>query len=113
MRIQKPKQRPLLVILIRRAVCFFLCICALAMLLYVVGNFQGFMDSTQAILLRISTAMGIFLVLCCIYGILLDVWMLFHKEFVYAGGIPLYLVLGVFGAVMAAVAQFILVIGNR
>ena len=113
MKIQRPKQKPLLVILVKRAVFFFLCICALAMLLYVLGNFQGFMDSTLAILLRITIAMGIFLALGCIYGVLLAVWMFFREEFGYAGSIPLYLALGVSGAAMAAAAQFILVIGNR
>jgi hypothetical protein len=113
MRIQRPKQKPLLVILVKRVVFFFLCLCALAMLLYVLGNFQGFMDSTQTILLRISIATGILLGLGCIYGILLSAWMLFHKELSYAGSILLYLALGVFGAAMAVAAQFILVIGNR
>lgn len=106
------KRPPLIILLVKRIVFFFFTICVFASTLYFLGNFQGFLDQTQRFLLKTSVTSGICLVLGSVSGIILDLWMLLRKKLRYLSGIFLYILLGVFGAAAALLAQLILVVAN-
>lgn len=79
------------------------------------------MDTTQSNLLRLSVIFGLFLGVGSLYGIILDCILLVQgvnsarETRRYAGDIGAYIVIGLLGFAMAAVAAFILVLaeGNR
>ena len=63
----------LLYILINRTVIFLFVICLLTLSLYAAGTIQGFVDSTQLFLLKLYEAIGIFLMVTSLFGIVLDI----------------------------------------
>jgi hypothetical protein len=100
--------RRILPILVSRAVFFFFLMCFLTVFLYAIGTVQGFMDSTQIMLLKIAAPLGLFLAAGAVYGIVLDFILFFGlKKIRFLGGAGLYLVMGIFGAVTALGAFFI------
>jgi hypothetical protein len=112
----QPEKKPVIAILVKRAILFFFFLCALTVFLYGIGTSQEFMDRTQLMLLRLSVVFGLSLAVGSIYGIALNVWLVFHDhKYRFFGGAGLYIVLGLFGAVIATLASFIIVAsgGNR
>jgi hypothetical protein len=106
----RPEKKPIIVILVKRAVLFFFFLCALTVFLYGIGTAQEFMDRTQLMLLRLSVIFGLSLGVGSIYGIALNFWLGFHgRKFRFFGEAGLYTVLGIFGAVIATLAAFIIV----
>jgi hypothetical protein len=106
----RPLKKPFIVILVKRAVLFFFFLCVLVVYLYGIGTVQEFMDRTQLLLLRLSVILGLSLGVGSIYGIILNVWFgLLHIKYRFFGGIGIYLVFGIFGAVIATLAAFIMV----
>ena len=99
----------LLPILVNRTVIFLFLMCLLTMFLYVVGTIQGFIDSTQLVLLKLCVVLGIFLAVTSVYGAALNLWRLFNvKKARYlfrAGG---YMLLVIFGAAAVLAAKFII-----
>ena len=100
----------LLPILINRTVIFFFLMCLLTLFLYLVGSAQEFIDSTQLLLLRIYSILGIFLAFTSASGVILDLWRFIRtKKIRYlfrAGGYVFLVVFGIFTVivVMAIVA---------
>jgi hypothetical protein len=106
----RPEEKPIIAILVKRAILFFLFLCALTAFLYGIGTAQEFMDRTQLMLLRLSVVFGLSLAVGSIYGIALNCWLVFHnRNYRFFTGAGLYMVLGIFGAAMATVAAFIIV----
>ena len=62
----------LLPILINRTVLFFFLMSLFTMFFYLAGTTQGFIDSTQFLLLRLYTILGIFLAFTSASGVILD-----------------------------------------
>jgi len=102
-------------ILVNRTVLFFFLMCLLALFLYLAGTFQGFIDSTQINLLKVYSALGIFLALTSVSGVIMDLGRMIQTGKVgyllRAGG---YLLLVIFSAatVLAAVAIIAISGGN-
>jgi hypothetical protein len=112
----RPEKKPVIAILVKRAILFFFFLCALTVFLYGIGTVQEFMDRTQLMLLGLSVLFGLSLAVGSIYGIALNFWLIFHnRRYRFFGGAGLYIVLGLFGAAIAALAAFIIVAsgGNR
>jgi hypothetical protein len=108
--ISKPEGKPLLVLLVKRAVLFLFALCLLAIFLYSVGTVQEFLDATQIGLLRSTSGLGLLLAIGAAYGIALDVSaarILKTPRFLLGAGA--YFVLSLFGILIAAIASFILV----
>ncbi|MDR2419584.1 MAG: hypothetical protein LBD79_11115 [Treponema sp.] len=111
-------KKPIIALLVKRTVSFFFAICILSFFLYGIGIVQGFMDTTQSNLLRLSVIFGLFLGVGALYGIVLDCVLLVqgtnsaHGIKHYAGDIGAYIVVGLFGFALAAVAAFILVVAE-
>ncbi|MDR2759762.1 MAG: hypothetical protein LBB78_10335 [Spirochaetaceae bacterium] len=113
MGISRPKKKPILAILVKRTVFFFFTMCIFTVFLYGIGTIQGFMDTTQQIMLRLAIIMGFSLAVGSIYGILLDLWFIFLQgKYRFFWGIGGYIGMGVFGAVIAALATFIVAISG-
>jgi hypothetical protein len=108
--------KPIITLLVKRTVSFFFAICILSFFLYGIGTVQGFMDTTQSNLLRLSVIFGLFIGIGALYGVILDCVLLIHwansarDTRAYAGGIGVYIIVGLLGFAMAAVAAFILVV---
>ncbi|MDR0722403.1 MAG: hypothetical protein LBF75_06360 [Treponema sp.] len=107
-----PEKKPIILILVKRTVLFFFGICLLSLFLYAIGTIQGFMERTQFMLLRITVMVGLFIGVGSMYGISLDLWLIFHKKFRYLSGMGGYFCLGIFGIIIAGLASFILVLAE-
>ncbi|MDR0784346.1 MAG: hypothetical protein LBE74_00475 [Treponema sp.] len=105
--LKKSVKKPLVAILVERASFFFLIMSLLAAGLYILGNFNGFTDGTQRLLLRVISATGICLFLFGAVGLILDLFMIFRVKLTYAGGFVLYAIVGGIGAVITVAAIFI------
>jgi hypothetical protein len=106
----QPKDKPIIAILVKRAILFVLFLCVLTMFLYGIGTVQEFMDRTQLMLLRLSVIFGLSLAVGSIYGIALNCWLVFHnRNYRFFTGAGLYIVFGLFGALIATLAAFIIV----
>jgi hypothetical protein len=106
----RPEKKPVIAILVKRAVLFFFFLCALTAFLYGIGTAQEFMDRTQLLLLRLSLVFGLSLGAGSAYGILLNCWLVLHgRSGRFFAGAGMYLALGVFGALIATAAAFIIV----
>jgi hypothetical protein len=104
------EKKPVIAILIKRAILFFFFLCALTAFLYGIGTAQEFMDRTQLLLLRLSIVFGLSLAAGSLYGIALNCWFVFHdRKRRFVAGAGLYLLLGLFGAAIATLAAFIIV----
>jgi hypothetical protein len=122
MRISRPEKKTVIEILVKRTVTFFFGMCLLTILLYGIGTAQGFMDITQLLLLRLTVVLGLFLGVGSVYGIILALWLAWKGvrkgaqkgalgglRFRHIGGIGGYLLLGLFGMLVALMGAFILV----
>ena len=112
----RPEKKPVIVILVKRAILFFFFLCALTVFLYGIGTAQEFMDRTQLLLLRLAVVFGLSLAVGSRYGIALNCWLVFHhRKRRFFTGAGAYMLLGLFGVAMAAMAAFIIVAagGNR
>jgi hypothetical protein len=108
MKISRSGKKPILAILVKRTALFFFVMCLLTVFIYGIGTVQEFMDITQLFLLRLSALLGIFLAVASFYGIILDFWLaLYNRKFRYAGGAGAYMLLGIFGALIAGFSVFI------
>jgi hypothetical protein len=122
--------KPIIAFLVKRTVFFFFAICILTFLLYGIGTGQGFMDTTQFELLRLSIIFGLFLGVGSLYGIILNCVLFIRATGAarhgvrgsvrvsgarFAGGMGAYILMGLTGFVVAAAAAFILVAaeGNK
>jgi hypothetical protein len=109
MKISRPKKKPIIVILVKRTVFFFLTMCFLTLFLYGIGTAQEFMDITQLLLLHLAMLLGIFLAAASVYGMILDFWLVFHnRKFRYLYGAGAYLFLGLFGVLITVLTAFIM-----
>jgi TRAP-type C4-dicarboxylate transport system permease small subunit len=87
--------------------------CLLTLLAYAAGTSQGFMDSTQLALLRLSAALGIFLAVSSIFGIALDLLRFFmYRNARYLLRAGIYLLLVLFGVITLLVAMSIITLSN-
>ncbi|AEF81964.1 hypothetical protein TREAZ_0350 [Leadbettera azotonutricia ZAS-9] len=105
----RPFKYQFLTILTCRVVIFFFSMCLITLFLYAIGTAQGFMDSTQLVLLRIAAVLGLLLLIGALYGFALDLILYIRNRWLrFLGGGGIYLVLGAFGFAAAAVAFFII-----
>jgi hypothetical protein len=88
---------------------FFFMMGAITVLLYAAGTVQGFMDSTQLLLLRLAAAWGALLAAASGYGMVLDAVLFVRgRKLRSLGGFLVYLLLGVAGVAVMAAALFII-----
>jgi hypothetical protein len=103
----------ILPLLVSRTVIFFSVMCLLTLLVYAAGTIQGFMDSTQLALLRLSTVLGFFLAVSSIFGIAVNLVRFFiyrnARYFLRAG---IYLPLVLFGVITLLIAMSIITLSN-
>jgi hypothetical protein len=122
--------RKIFPLFISRGVFFFLLMCLLTVFLYFAGTVQGFMDSTQMMLLRLAAALGFFLAAGSVYGLVMEFALFFWRETAsgFRGGSSrgaqilriakalgrgmLYLITGAFGAAIALGALFIVTLSQ-
>jgi cation transporter-like permease len=86
--------------------------CFLALLLYILGNIQNFMDKTERMLLNITVTAGICLTFSSVAGIFFTLLMFFSGKFRYIGGIIAYTLLLLFGITAAVFSSSILMLAN-
>jgi hypothetical protein len=113
MRFTRPEKKTLVSILIKRGAVFLAVLLLLTVFLYIIGTIQGFTDQTQLLLLDFSLMGGLSLAAASIYGLISSLWLILRgpnrRPFFWAGA---YIVLGVFGMVITALAAFILVLAE-
>jgi nitrate/nitrite transporter NarK len=109
----RPEKKPIIAILVKRTVFFFFILCVLTVFLYGIGTAQEFMDITQMFLLRVSVVLGLFQAVGSIYGLLLDLWFIFHdRKYRFLKDALMYSVLGILGVFVAAAGTFIVVVSG-
>ena len=87
--------------------------CLLAAFLYVLGTNQGFMDTTQLLLLRMTVISGILLVVSSVFGFFIDLAYLFGKKKIrYLASVFFYCISGIIGGCAALSAFFIIVVST-
>jgi len=92
---------------------FFFFMSLFSAFLYGVGVYQGFMDPTQLMLLRISVFSGLVLGILSLYGVVMGIWFLLRgRGLRHLAGIALYLVAGIFGVLTAVAAIFIITLAG-
>jgi hypothetical protein len=106
----RPEKKPVIVILVKRAILFFFFLCVLTAFLYGIGTAQEFMDRTQLMLLRLAVVLGLSLAVSSLYGIALNFWLAVHdRKYRFFTGAGMYILLGLFGTLVATLAAFITV----
>ncbi|MDR2093938.1 MAG: hypothetical protein LBP76_00265 [Treponema sp.] len=107
------KKKPLIAVLVKRTVFFFFVMCILSIFLYGIGTDQDFTDISLLLLLRIAVIMGLFLGVGSIYGLALNLWLVFRRhKFRYLLGAGGYMLLGIFGAAVAVLGLFIITVAG-
>jgi hypothetical protein len=88
---------------------FILLMTIITAFLYAIGTVQGFMDSTQLLLLRLSVIWGALLAAASFYGLVLDI-ILFVRvgKLRSLGGASVYLLLGITGLAVLTIALSII-----
>jgi hypothetical protein len=85
---------------------------------YAAGTAQEFTDKTQLFLLRLLSVLGLFLALVSFYGMAYKGYRFLFRntakggKFHFFSGICLYLILGVFGVLLAFFASFVSVMAG-
>jgi hypothetical protein len=96
----------------KRVSFFFLVMCLLLLLLYILGNTQDFMDKTVRMLLGITVTAGICLTFSSVIGIFFTVLMFFSGKFRHMGELVTYAPLLLFGIIAAVFSSSILILAN-
>ncbi len=115
MKLSRPPEKPLLVLLVKSAVFLLFILSFVTAALYGFGSAQNFLDSTQVLLLRILSVTSLLLVIGSAYGIVLDVGLVWKKrQGRYTLGLMVYLFLGLLGLGVTILTSFIgaLMAGN-
>ena len=101
------------VIIVNRIALFFFIMCFLTVFLYALGTVQGFMDTTQFILLELTVILGVLLTVSSLFGIVLDLtFFLSNRKKRYLGSIFLHGFWGIFGGSMALIAFFFIIVSG-
>jgi hypothetical protein len=111
MKFSRPRKKPLIALLVKRTVFFFFFFSLMIIMLYIVGTFQEFMESTQLILLRFLVVMSIFLSIGALYGSILDAgFFIIKRQRQFLLGIIFYFLMIIFGVCISLIASFLLVL---
>jgi hypothetical protein len=87
--------------------------CIFTVFLYGIGTIQGFMNTTQQVMLRLAIILGFSLAVGSVYGIFLDFWFVFSQgKSRFLWGVGGYICMGLLGTIIAVVATFIVVISG-
>jgi len=105
--------RRLLPVLFSRVAAFFLVACLGAVLLYLIGAVQDFLDATQRFLLRLAAGLGVLLAIAAAAGAILDLVLLaVQRRLARLAGAACYLALALTGLAAAAGAFFVLAVAE-
>jgi hypothetical protein len=108
MTISRKEKKPMILILIDKAVIFGFGCCFLAVFLYTAGTWQGVTDRTQLLAIRAGILAGLFLAGFSLYGIAARIWFSFRRRSpAYLGGAAVCLASGAFGAAVVAAGSLI------
>lgn len=97
MKLAKPQEKPLLVLLLKRA-STLLFIWLLALLyLYIIGNMQGFLEKSMVSIMFFMKASAAFLLILAFCGALTDLFLLlYQRKLRWLWGLGTYLLLMTF-----------------
>ena len=80
-RIDPPADKPLLIILVKRATIFLVVICMLSLYYWIVGSASFFLDETQTMLLSILRLASLGLIVASALGILIAIAMALLRRY--------------------------------
>jgi hypothetical protein len=105
---KRPSEKPLILILVKRAAILLLIICAISLFYWIVGSVSSFLDSTQSMLLDIMRLSSLGVLILSGLGILLSAILALVRRFrLGLLGILGYIVAAALGGAALAVAQSI------
>jgi hypothetical protein len=96
----------------KRISFFFFVMCALLLLLYILGNTQSFMDKTERMTLSLLATAGVCLAFSSAIGIFCTLLMFASGRFRYIGGVAVYALLLLFGIIAAIFSSSILILAD-
>lgn len=104
------RRKPLLVLLVKRAVLFLTIMGGVTIFLYGVGTSQNFLEATQLGLLRLASLFGLLSAVGSLYGLALDLFFAYRlKARRFIAGAFAYALSAVFGVLVAAFSNGVLV----
>lgn len=111
----RPSSKPLIALLVQRAVLFLLILCAFSLFLYAAGTAQDFLESSQLFLLRLAYLSALLLGISALYGLALSLFFARRRrKLVILGGVLVYAALVLLAALVIFLTGGILVavVGN-
>lgn len=109
----KIRQKQSIIRVLHRIILFLFCYVGVLFLYYILGNFNGILDSSQNLILLFTAAVSILLVLFCLYGILFSLIFLFaEKRLYYARLILNYLFAAAFAILLLLVSSGVLLLSS-
>lgn len=107
------REKPLILILVKRAAILLFCICAVSLFYWIVGSASSFLDETQAMLLGIMRISSLGILVASGLGCLTACALALARRYrVEALGLAGYLIAAAIGAVALAIAQSVSVLSQ-
>lgn len=98
---------------LHRTVLFLFTVLIALFVLFVLGNIQNFLDSSQIIILQFLLATGVLLFLCAVFAFLFEVnYTIYLRKLYYLGHCIISAIAGIFGLITAIAASVILLLSN-
>jgi TRAP-type C4-dicarboxylate transport system permease small subunit len=109
----RPTDKPLILILVKRTAIFLLIICAVSLFYWIVGSESSFLDETQSMLLGIMSISSLGIVVASGIGVLLSLALAIARRFrLKAMGIAGYALAAAFGAAALVLARTISILSH-
>lgn len=98
---------------LHRTVLFLFTVLIALFALFILGNVQNFLDSSQIIILRFLIGSGILLFLCAVFAFLFEIRSIIRsRKFYYLGHCIISVVACIFGLIIAIAAAVIMLLSN-
>ena len=98
---------------LHRTVLFILTVLIALLVLFILGNIQNFLDSSQIIILQFLIGIGALLFLCAAFAFLFEINYTIHlRKLYYLGHCIISAIACIFGLITAIAASVILLLSN-
>ena len=105
--------KPLILILIKRAAIFLFVLCAISVFYWIVGSESSFLDSTQAMLLGIMRLSSMGVIVACGMGLLLSIALaLVRRHRLKVLGLAGYVAAAAIAAAALVIAQSVTILSR-
>jgi hypothetical protein len=109
----KARDKPLILILLKRAAIFLVAVCAVSIFYWAVGSVSSFLDETESMLLDIARISSLGLIACAAIGLVFAVvYVLSGRYGLHIRGIVGYVLAVAFGSLALVFSQTITILSR-